>query len=107
MMRISRRSGLGGAALLLFVRRRPAAADDAKSASLFADPAAARAIGAAYLRAYPNDVLRGVHGAARLPRPEIAARVRDDFATGRVAMVNGWMLSQTEARLCAMVYLAG
>jgi hypothetical protein len=107
MMRIPRRSGLCGAALLLFARRRPAAADDVKSALLFADPAAARAIGAAYLRAYPNDALRGVHPAARLPRAEIATRVCDDFAAGRVAMVNGWMLSQTEARLCAMVYLAG
>jgi hypothetical protein len=107
MMRISRRSGLGGAALLLFARLRPAVADDVRSASLFADPAAARAIGAAYLRAYPNDALRGVHATARLPRAEIAARVCDDFAAGRVVMVNGWMLSETEARLCAWANLAG
>ena len=103
---ISRRSGLCGFALLLFARRR-AAAVDAGRASLFPDPAAAGAVGSAYLRAYPNDVLLGIHGPARLPRAEIAIRVRDDFAAGRVVMVDRWMLSETEARLCAMVHLAG
>jgi hypothetical protein len=30
-----------------------------------------------------------------------------DFAHGRVARVDGWVLSRTEARLCAAVWLAG
>lgn len=102
---ISRRSGLCGFALLLLARR-PATADDEGLASMLADSAAARAIGAAYLRAYPL-VVRELAHLRLLSRAEAIARVRDDFAAGRVATVNRWMLSQTEARLCALVHLAG
>jgi hypothetical protein len=69
---------------------------------LLANSKAARAIGATYLRAYPNDTLADACAVAGCPRPQIAARVRDDFAAGRVVMLDGWMLSVTEARLCAL-----
>ena len=72
----------------------------------FAKFPASRAIGAAYLRAHPRDTLADAHTAARLPRPHLAARVREDFAAGRVVMLDGWMLSVTEARLCARTLLA-
>ena len=35
-------------------------------------------------------------------RPPLAALVTDDFAAGRVVLVNGWVLSITEARQCAL-----
>ncbi len=32
----------------------------------------------------------------------VARDVREDFAQGRIVKVDGWLLSQTEARLCAL-----
>jgi hypothetical protein len=36
----------------------------------------------------------------------LRAKQRDDFDRGRVVLVQGWMLSQTEARLCALIALS-
>ncbi len=38
-------------------------------------------------------------------RMSIRQRVRMDFGDGRTVMVRGWILSETEARLCALVAL--
>jgi len=38
-------------------------------------------------------------------RPSLAVQVRDDFADGRTVLVNGWVLSATEARQCALFSL--
>ena len=38
-------------------------------------------------------------------RPSLAVQVRDDFAEGRTVLVNGWVLSATEARQCALFSL--
>lgn len=35
-------------------------------------------------------------------RQRVAAAVREDFAHGRTCLVDGWVLSVTEARLCAL-----
>lgn len=106
MMRITRRSGLLGGLLLALSRRR-AAADDAGLGSLFTQAGSARTIGAAYLRAYPDAALTARSWpVASLARADVAARVSNDFANGRVVMVEGWMLSQTEARLCALAQLS-
>jgi len=35
----------------------------------------------------------------------ILSQQRDDFARGRIVQLQGWILSQTEARLCALVAL--
>jgi len=37
--------------------------------------------------------------------PSVAALVRDDFTNGRVVVVDGWVLSVTEARQCALFSL--
>lgn len=36
----------------------------------------------------------------------LAGRVREDFAAGTTAAVDGWLLSQAEARVCAILYLS-
>ncbi len=36
-------------------------------------------------------------------RPRIRERIRDDFRTGRTTLVAGWVLSETEVRLAALV----
>ena len=51
------------------------------------------------------------HGEARgmsfpwTSRPSMAQQVEDDFANGRTVLVNGWVLSATEARQCALFSL--
>ena len=35
----------------------------------------------------------------------ISQRIRQDFDSGRMARLNGWFLSQTEVRLCALIWL--
>lgn len=99
MKHITRRRGLLGG-LLFPVAQQARAADRTPFAM-------ARAIGAAYLRAYPDDPLADAHAAAYLARSQLAARVRDDFAAGRVVMLDRWMLSVTEARLCALTLRDG
>jgi hypothetical protein len=38
-------------------------------------------------------------------RSSMAQQVEDDFANGRTVLVNGWVLSATEARQCALFSL--
>ena len=38
-------------------------------------------------------------------RIQLAKLIRDDFADRRLASVDGWLLSSTEAKLCALTYL--
>ena len=41
-----------------------------------------------------------------LPR-ELSRAVQEDFARGDLMNLDGWLLSRTEVRLCAVVHLAG
>lgn len=34
------------------------------------------------------------------------AKIRDDFGAGRIVQIGGWILSETEARLCALSALS-
>jgi hypothetical protein len=89
----------------------------------FSDPAAAIAVGRTYLasRPQPTDVprlaseliaaeprWRGVLSAGSTTelRRFAAAQCRIDFATDRVATLDGWVLGFTELRLCALAALA-
>lgn len=80
-------------------------------------PETVREIGLRYREMVPaeNDV-EALHAAileahpwtARLPWrevPSLAELVRDDFAEGRTILVQGWVLSATEARQCALFSL--
>jgi hypothetical protein len=76
-----------------------------------------RAIGARYRSLTPGeqnaDALRAAILASRPMRtrllpaasPPIAALVREDFEQGRTVILNGWILSVTEARQCALFSL--
>jgi hypothetical protein len=78
-------------------------------------PQSVREIGARYREIVPAenhvDTLRAAILAARplrvpgAPRPAVAKMVRDDFAAGRTIVVQGWVLSATEARQCALFSL--
>lgn len=79
--------------------------------SLIAHPESAAQLGRAYLAARPDEA-----SASRLTSlilderatvtgdepARVTAHVGEDFEAGRVVVVNGWILSLTEARLCAL-----
>jgi hypothetical protein len=78
------------------------------------DRDAARSVGKRYLATRPGErdertllrLLRPLGDPEVLARDELGTRVRravrDDFTDGRVVLVDGWYLSETEARLCAL-----
>jgi hypothetical protein len=116
----------GGLALTL--GRRPAVAATcsppidpavAKLRSLVTDPAGARCIGQLYLRQAPAEqdpahlaslILSSLQLSSdnplRLRRRALSklfsVGVRADFAAGRTVILDGWVLSRTEARVCAL-----
>ncbi len=92
-------------------------------AALLRHRESARAVGLEYLRQYPREadgrVLCAllssvvVAGCAHLSsvsddtlRETLALRVHQDFETEDVVNLRGWILSRTEARLCALTVLA-
>jgi hypothetical protein len=91
--------------------------------ALFIHQESAQAIGRAYLQSYPREadalrledqIAQGIAGGRTLlattSKPEVSKlltdRIRQDFATDQVVKVQGWILSVTEARLCALTTLA-
>jgi hypothetical protein len=61
------------------------------------------ALGRAYLRRYPEEASQWRLARLIPSDPVLRARqVRDDFATGRVVTLRGWVLSRTECRYCAL-----
>jgi hypothetical protein len=88
--------------------------------SMIADLESARRVGQVYLQKAPEEADRdrlltqlypGLAPArhTRSPaawRQSYAAKCRRDFAEGHTVRVDGWVLSQTEARLCALAALA-
>jgi hypothetical protein len=75
-----------------------------------------RVLGAHYRANVPSEnsavflraALSGAAPSRHLPwmHKSIADRVRDDFGAGRTVLVDGWVLSVTEARQCALASLA-
>ena len=78
-------------------------------------PERVRQLGAHYRASTPNENSADALGAAlssghrlRIPFIKSASlddRIRDDFAAGRTVLVDGWVLSVTEARQCALFSL--
>jgi hypothetical protein len=72
-------------------------------------------LGQEYLAAHQDEADTGVLTgllAAGLPdledpaaRTDLLARVREDYAAGRTAILSGWVLSISEGRLCALATL--
>ena len=81
----------------------------------------ARVVGAAYLEMLPASVstdalvdaiVAGIDGGARALRSTrqelrglLARRVQQDFAEDAIVCLRGWIVSRTEARLCALAAL--
>ncbi len=79
-----------------------------ESLSLIWDSQTIKAIGAAYLRQVPDEAsVRDLVG--QLPTDSNASLeevIKNDFATGNHVLVDGWILSVTEARQCALASIA-
>jgi len=79
-------------------------------------PERAREIGTQYRASVPMEnteaTLRDAISRSRGPQflrirtISIEEQIHDDFAAGRTVVVNGWVLSQTEARQCALYSLS-
>ncbi|MYF68621.1 MAG: hypothetical protein F4053_11665 [Proteobacteria bacterium] len=72
-------------------------------AAIDIDPEAARIIGRSFLEAYPEEwnTRRLLTSVAHVDAFNVNVLIQRDFAAGRTVSVDGWVLSQTEARLCA------
>jgi hypothetical protein len=75
----------------------------------------AREIGTQYRAVVPSEntvaALRDAISSSQRQFPWIRRRsideqVRDDFAAGRTVVISGWVLSETEARQCALYSLS-
>ena len=118
-------SSLGASALSLLIgsvswgRARNTGELSAVLGALMYHPDTARALGQLYRRQHPEEdnpalltrlALSGLaplgagtqHPAAAELASRLEARVRDDFAHGLTVQLDGWILSRTEARLCAL-----
>ena len=79
---------------------------------LFTHPESAAVIGNAYLDLFVDerspgaliDAIRdsGISDAEAFDRQLLLSRIRMDFEVGNVVSLHGWILSRTEARLCAV-----
>jgi len=116
--------GLAAPALLAFFAGCGRESALARSLSgFFADPESARAVGREYLELSADEpdaaaVLERLAGphlrkweTLAVSHPDRLAQVlrlqhRSDFAHERVVAIRGWVLSETEARLCALAALA-
>ncbi len=110
---------LAGAGLGFACRSRPESTAQ-RMTWAFGDRSYARSIGAKYLADRPSEgsvTLLTSLIEARIPRQavvtcpatavSVTSRVaRDDFVAGRTVWVDGWLLSATEARLCALATLS-
>jgi hypothetical protein len=91
----------------------PVAPSGQELAARLRDPRAVRALGIRYLERHPEERDPGFLHAATLAgagkgkrnAAALRARSRDDFRRGDTVLIEGWVLSRTECRLCALVAL--
>ena len=130
-LRLSRRTVLAGLAagivgtaigLRLYWPGGDLAREARRLAGMLRHPDSAARLGRLYLDERPREadatLLVTLIGAARGPalpppspttdealRADLEERIRNDFILGNTVAVDGWLLSLTEARLCALVSL--
>jgi hypothetical protein len=74
------------------------------------DERAVRELGARYRELVPNEndarsLTHAIVGTTGAARTQVEAQVQRDFVDGRTVTLNGWVLSVTEARQCALLSL--
>lgn len=105
----------GPSGLLTLIERMSAPDAASLLRGLITDREGAANLGRSYLAAHPTEAQRRVlvrdlvgpavpTSVSRASR-EVANRIRGDYAAGSTVVVDGWVLSRTEARLYALVAL--
>lgn len=104
---------IGGGVVLVGRDDDPAPAPPPTSAARRSSPEDVALIGERYLVGRPEEAsVEALSAAVDLPgggTEDFAAlrrRIHREFDAGEVARVDGWVLALTEARLCALVFLA-
>lgn len=110
-------AAIGPAAISHFLERLAAADEVARALrDLVSHRESAASLGRAYLAVHPAEadadrLTSLILGPAPVPTGKLAARVSSriqaDFEAGRVVTVQGWIVSPTEVRLCALCALGG
>ncbi len=105
---MGRRAFLGASLFLLggisFLRRRQALPETTFRSVLFDNPEFVRALGAEVRKSHPQ-LVGAQRSPARLPdllRAHSGA-IEHDFEKGNLLSIDGWLVSVTEARICAAV----
>jgi hypothetical protein len=67
-------------------------------------------IGKLYLKTHPSEASKKklsalIDGTGTSSQSSVSLKIKDEFNTGKVVLVNGWILSVTEARQSAFYYL--
>jgi hypothetical protein len=84
--------------------------------ALFKDSDAPAKIGQHYLSVFPQEADPEWLRSRVLPcdacsldelRDHLQGAIRSDFRTRRIARINGWVISRTEGRLCALFHITG
>ena len=100
--------------------RWPPGSLEAAIEQLFANPESARAVGRRYLERFPEQASRALllensglavrHGqllnGEAVSRAAIDRRRKQDFLAGNTVILDGWILAQSEASLCALLALS-
>jgi len=74
---------------------------------LFSDLGSAKRIGARYLKSYPHEANRDrLLSSVAEHRSALMLAIRSDYRSGRTLEIEGWQLSLTEARICALAALS-
>jgi hypothetical protein len=105
----------GPSALVPLIERLAAADAAALLRTLIKHREGAIQLGRSYLSAHPSEANRATlvrqlagpiaPASAERAAHGVGARIREDYAMGHTVVVEGWVLSRTEARLCALVAL--
>lgn len=80
---------------------------------MLGDPDRVRELGRRYRSMVPEEksreallsALREEQGLSPIGEKQLEEQIREDFAHGRVVTLDGWVLSRTEARQCALFSL--
>jgi hypothetical protein len=80
-------------------------------ASYFSDVVALRQLGAMYLVAHPEERSRQllshllINGGGGAIQSRLLCAIARDWSNHHLALVDGWLLARSEARLCALLHL--
>lgn len=105
---MDRRAFLGASLFLFagvwFLKGRPALPETTFRSVLFDNLEHVKALGSAFRRSHPQAPGAQVSPArlSDLLRTH-SASIEEDFERGHLVVINGWLVSHTEARICASV----